>query len=89
VERILNLVAGAYRILLLLMYQDGAEVEELLAQARQLLSQTSVWKQVLTVSKFHEALSLAFQGDRSAWLATLGSFVGNWSGSCVALSPVV
>ncbi len=72
VERMLNLVALAYLVLLLLMHHDGPEAQELLAQARQLLAQVSVWKQVLTVGKLHEALSLAFQEGRNAWLATLG-----------------
>ena len=72
VERMLNLAALAYLVLLLLLHHDEPEVQELLAQARQLLAQESVWKQVLTVGKLHEALSLAFQEDRHAWLATLG-----------------
>ncbi len=72
VERLLDLVVPAYMILLLLMRDDRPAVQEFLVQARQLLAQQSVWKEVLTVGKLHEALSLSFQEDRSAWLATLG-----------------
>ena len=71
VERLLNLVALAYLVLLLLLHDDAPAAQELRAQARQFLAQASVWKQVLTVGKLHESLSLAFQENRHVWLATL------------------
>jgi hypothetical protein len=71
VERMLNLAALAYLVLLLLLHHDQPEVQELRDQARQLLARESVWKGVLTVGKLHESLSLAFREDRHAWLATL------------------
>jgi hypothetical protein len=71
VERVLNLVAMAYMTLLLLLICSGSDVREMLAQAKQLLAQVSVWKKVLTIGKLQEAIALDFQEHHDDWLSTL------------------
>ncbi len=68
IDRLLNLVAVAFALLLLLMQGIQKNAQVLLAQAVRVLKQQAAFKR-LTVGKLREALALDFEQYREAWYA--------------------
>jgi hypothetical protein len=67
-ERLLNLVAIAFTVLLLLMQSAQKNVQVLLAQAVRVLKHGAAFKR-LTLGKLREAMALDFDDNREAWYA--------------------
>ena len=67
-ERLLNLVAMAFALLILLLESTQKNIVTLLAQVVRLLKAWAAFK-TLTLGKFREALALDFAADPHAWLA--------------------
>ncbi len=68
VERLLNLVAMAFAVMLLLLQSAQKNVQVLLPQAVRVLQQRAAFK-ALTVGKLREAMALDFEEHREAWYA--------------------
>ncbi|MGB8644383.1 MAG: transposase [Anaerolineae bacterium] len=69
-ERLLNVVAMAFMLLLLLLHSTQKNVQRLLAQAIQVLKHLAAYKQ-LTLGKLREALALDWDEHRETWYALL------------------
>jgi hypothetical protein len=69
-ERLLNVVAMAFILLLLLMHSSHKNVQRLLVQAVRVLKQKAAFK-LLTLGKLREALALDWDENREAWYALL------------------
>ncbi len=69
-ERLLNVVAMAFMLLLLLMQSSHKNVQRLLAQAVRVLKQMAAFKE-LTLGKLREALALDWDENRESWYALL------------------
>lgn len=67
-DRLLNLVAIAFAVLLLLMQSTQKNVQALLAQAVRVLKHGAAFKR-LTLGKLREAMALDFEEHREAWYA--------------------
>jgi hypothetical protein len=68
IDRLLNLVALAFTVLILLMNSSQKNVQRLLAQAVCVLKRWAAFN-TLTLGKLREAMALDFDANREAWYA--------------------
>jgi hypothetical protein len=66
IERMLNVVAMAFMVLLVLKQSTQKNVQRLLAQAVRVLRRWAAFK-MLTVGKLREAIAIDFDENREAW----------------------